>query len=181
MPTALNESLNLCCLATHLQSFDKRLIQSAYRDCFRLISYTAISLGWGWSAYPHTFDGANRILCNNIHHHMQLLGDGGAIYTLGAQGGLPFSHIQNASVVLPPSVRAISLSLSCARTLSKSALCVSRRGFSIRRRHTVVAFLHRCARALVYVSLSCRCKRATGSTMLGTAAPPRQIMPALGR
>eukprot|EP01051_Picozoa_sp_SAG22_P006578 SAG22_NODE_435_length_10524_cov_8.503789_6_plen_823_part_00 len=69
------------------------------------LPYTAISLGWGWSAYPHTFDGGNRILSNNIHHHMQILGDGGAIYTLGTQGGLPFSHIPNTSAVLPPSVR----------------------------------------------------------------------------
>ena len=27
---------------------------------------------------------------NHIHHHMQVLGDGGAVYTLGAQGNLPF-------------------------------------------------------------------------------------------
>jgi hypothetical protein len=59
------------------------------------LPYTAISVGWGWSGYPHTFDGGNRILSNNIHHHMQVLGDGGAIYTLGAQGNLPFSHIPN--------------------------------------------------------------------------------------
>ena len=37
------------------------------------LPYTAISLGWGWSAYPHTFDGGNRILSNNIHHHVRKL------------------------------------------------------------------------------------------------------------
>jgi hypothetical protein len=39
------------------------------------VPYTAVSLGWGWASYPHSFDGANNISGNHIHHHMQLLGD----------------------------------------------------------------------------------------------------------
>jgi hypothetical protein len=63
--------------------------------------------GWGWSGYPHTFDGANRIVSNNIHHHMQVLGDGGAIYTLGTQGNMPFlNSSSNTSVILAPSMQA---------------------------------------------------------------------------
>ena len=44
------------------------------------IPYTAISLGWGWDSFPYTYAGDNHIIGNNIHRHMQLLGDGGAIY-----------------------------------------------------------------------------------------------------
>ena len=71
------------------------------------VPYTAISLGWGWSGYPHTFDGANSIVANNIHHHMQVLGDGGAIYTLGTQGNMPFLNAStNTSAILSPSMQA---------------------------------------------------------------------------
>ena len=40
------------------------------------VPYTAISLGWGWSRYPHTYDGLNSVSYNHIHDHMQTLGDG---------------------------------------------------------------------------------------------------------
>jgi hypothetical protein len=91
------------------------------------VPYTGISLGWGWTRHPHTYDGENTIVGNHIHHHMQLLGDGGAIYTLGAQGNLPFGTdctrvedccsrdpqgkchslpaIENTSALLPPSIQ----------------------------------------------------------------------------
>ena len=70
------------------------------------VPYSGISVGWGWSAFPHTYDGLNTVTNNHIHHHMQVLGDGGAIYTLGAQGNLPFlNRSSNTSVILPPSVQ----------------------------------------------------------------------------
>ena len=71
------------------------------------IPYTAVSLGWGWDTFPFTYDGDNHIVGNNIHHHMLLLGDGGAIYTLGPQGNMPFmqSHFKNRSAILPPSTQ----------------------------------------------------------------------------
>ena len=50
-------------------------------------SYSAVSLGWGW----HTILGntsyarANRVIFNDIRDSMQLLFDGGSLYTLGSQ------------------------------------------------------------------------------------------------
>lgn len=46
-----------------------------------LAAYSGISLGWGWSRFPYTYGGLNNIVGNHIHHHMQVLGDGGAICT----------------------------------------------------------------------------------------------------
>lgn len=60
------------------------------------------------NADPFTYDGANSISYNHIHDHMLVLGDGGAIYTLGAQGNLPFempSKYKNVSAILPPSMQ----------------------------------------------------------------------------
>jgi hypothetical protein len=67
------------------------------------LPYTGISIGWGWGEedagggnpacfMPFKYDTAtpaknNRIEFNNIHHVMQKLADGGAIYTLGNQPG----------------------------------------------------------------------------------------------
>jgi hypothetical protein len=39
------------------------------------VPYSAVSIGWGWASYPHSFGGANNISGNHIHSHMQLLGD----------------------------------------------------------------------------------------------------------
>jgi len=50
------------------------------------LPYTGISVGWQWNPLP-TSSGNNRILNNHIHHAMQVLGDGGGIYTLGFQPG----------------------------------------------------------------------------------------------
>jgi hypothetical protein len=44
------------------------------------LSYTAISLGWGWSRHPVTYAGNNQVLNNLIYNHMQFLVDGGGIY-----------------------------------------------------------------------------------------------------
>ncbi len=48
--------------------------------------YTGISVGWQWNPAPTSSQG-NRIINNQIHHVMQVLGDGGGIYTLGFQPG----------------------------------------------------------------------------------------------
>ena len=58
--------------------------------------YTGISLGWVWNDSP-TAARENMILNCHLHHHMQILSDGGAIYTLGRQPGsrLAFNRIHD--------------------------------------------------------------------------------------
>ncbi len=64
------------------------------------VPYTAISFGWGWgsedvSVGPYrptpwkepSVSMRNKIMYNHIHHCMQVLCDGGAIYTLGCMTG----------------------------------------------------------------------------------------------
>ena len=48
------------------------------------LPYTGISLGWGWgtASYAHK----NLISANHIHDLMQVLADGGGVYTLSPQG-----------------------------------------------------------------------------------------------
>lgn len=48
------------------------------------LPYTAISIGWGWNRAPNVM-ADNRILYNRIDKVMQVLVDGGAIYTLAPQ------------------------------------------------------------------------------------------------
>jgi hypothetical protein len=48
--------------------------------------YTGVSLGWMWNPQP-TPAGNNVVSQNHIHHVMQVLSDGGGIYTLGRQPG----------------------------------------------------------------------------------------------
>ena len=50
------------------------------------LPYTGISVGWMWNTTP-TACQKNRIEDNHIHHVMQVLSDGGGIYTLGRQPG----------------------------------------------------------------------------------------------
>lgn len=65
------------------------------------LTYTGISVGWMWNDTP-TPCGGNQILGNHIHHVMQLLSDGGGIYTLGRQPGtvLAGNHIHDIPVNL---------------------------------------------------------------------------------
>lgn len=49
------------------------------------VPYTGISVGWGWGSVDLTRDSVIR--ANHVHHAMQLLDDGAAIYTLGPQPG----------------------------------------------------------------------------------------------
>lgn len=55
----------------------------SHNELFNL-PYTAISVGWGWG--ENSYAENNQISYNHIHHHMQMLVDGGAVYTLSAQG-----------------------------------------------------------------------------------------------
>jgi len=48
--------------------------------------YTGVSVGWQWNTSPTPCRG-NVIEDNHIHHVMQVLSDGGGIYTLGRQPG----------------------------------------------------------------------------------------------
>lgn len=48
--------------------------------------YSGIAVGWNWSRTP-TSCGGNVIEGNHVHHIMQLVQDGGGIYTLGHQPG----------------------------------------------------------------------------------------------
>ncbi len=48
--------------------------------------YTGISLGWIWNPTPSPA-GGHLVRQNHIHHVMQVLSDGGGIYTLGRQPG----------------------------------------------------------------------------------------------
>jgi len=48
--------------------------------------YTGVSIGWQWNPEP-TPCKANIVGNNHIHHVMQVLSDGGGIYTLGLQPG----------------------------------------------------------------------------------------------
>lgn len=50
------------------------------------LPYTGVSVGWQWNPEP-TGCRDNLVSGNHIHHVMQLLSDGGGIYTLGRQPG----------------------------------------------------------------------------------------------
>lgn len=66
------------------------------RNTVEQLPYTGISVGWMWNPTP-TPCGGNLIEGNHIHHVMQLLSDGGGIYTLGRQPGtiLRDNHIHH--------------------------------------------------------------------------------------
>jgi len=65
-------------------AFNRRLeiADNSIEDC----PYTGISLGWMWNDRP-TPAGENHVHDNQIRHVMQVLSDGGGIYTLGRQPG----------------------------------------------------------------------------------------------
>jgi hypothetical protein len=52
--------------------------------------YTGVSLGWMWNP-SETPAAQNLVADNHIHHVMQILSDGGGIYTLGRQPGTRLS------------------------------------------------------------------------------------------
>ena len=55
------------------------------------LPYTGVSIGWGWGKKAPVVKG-NRVTQNHIHHVMQVLMDGGAVYCLGYQ---PLTSIDN--------------------------------------------------------------------------------------
>ncbi len=55
------------------------------------ISYTGISLGWGWTRTPNCMHD-NRVYGNKIHHYAKHMYDTAGIYTLGAQQGTVISN-----------------------------------------------------------------------------------------
>ncbi len=55
------------------------------------LPYTGVSLGWMWNPTP-TPAGQHLVARNHIHHVMQILSDGGGIYTLGRQPGTRLSE-----------------------------------------------------------------------------------------
>lgn len=57
-----------------------RIEDCTITDC----PYTGISLGWQWNASPLPV-GGNRVIGNKIQRVMQVLSDGGGVYTLGRQ------------------------------------------------------------------------------------------------
>lgn len=63
------------------------------------LPYTGVSVGWRWNPKPSPC-GGHRIEENHIHHVMQVLSDGGGIYTLGRQPGtvLAHNHIHHVAV-----------------------------------------------------------------------------------
>jgi len=55
------------------------------------LPYTGVSIGWRWNPDP-TPAQDNHIRHNHIHHVMQILSDGGGIYSLGRQPGSTLAH-----------------------------------------------------------------------------------------
>ena len=60
-------------------------------NLIRYHPYTGVSLGWSWNS-SHTSAGGNIVAHNHIHHVMEILSDGGGIYTLGRQ---PDSYLRD--------------------------------------------------------------------------------------
>ena len=63
-------------------SGNNNVVRNEVRD----LPYTGISVGWMWNPTPTPCAG-NEVKDNHIHHVMQILSDGGGIYTLGRQPG----------------------------------------------------------------------------------------------
>jgi hypothetical protein len=63
-----------------------QIVDNELRD----LPYTGVSLGWIWNPTP-TPCGGHLVHDNHIHHVMQVLSDGGGIYTLGRQPGTVLS------------------------------------------------------------------------------------------
>jgi hypothetical protein len=69
-------------------------VSAAYPDGLRIVNnefwqlpYSAIHIGWGWEIFERNATRNNVIAYNYIHEVMQVLHDGGAIYTVGRSFG----------------------------------------------------------------------------------------------
>lgn len=67
----------------------------------RDLPYTGISVGWGWTLNPTTLHD-NAIRFNHVHQVMNLLDDGGGIYTMSRQPGTRISENYIHDVVRSP-------------------------------------------------------------------------------
>ena len=56
------------------------------------VSYSAISLGWGWEAIDSAETGNNTVSYNKLTNYNQMCFDGAAVYTLGDQPGTKISN-----------------------------------------------------------------------------------------
>jgi hypothetical protein len=65
------------------------------------ISYTGISLGWGWTRTVNAMRN-NRVYANHIHHYAKHLYDVAAVYTLSAQPGTIISENYIDSIYVAP-------------------------------------------------------------------------------
>lgn len=65
------------------------------------VSYSGISMGWGWNAAPNPIRN-NRVTANLIHHYGRHNYDCGGIYTLGAQPGSLISENYIDSICKAP-------------------------------------------------------------------------------
>ena len=96
---------------THEQARDTHLVHNEIKD----LPYTGISIGWGWGRtmeimWPRMpWDAGNEVSYNNIHDVMKMLGDGGAIYTLGPQGNRPYPKGPSGKVYPPNPVAPLLL------------------------------------------------------------------------
>ncbi|ANE49726.1 hypothetical protein [Flavisolibacter tropicus] len=51
------------------------------------VPYSGIHVGWGWDRFPNTIHQRTNIQYNYVHDVMEVLRDGGAIYTMGPTNG----------------------------------------------------------------------------------------------
>lgn len=65
------------------------------------VSYTGISLGWGWTRTVNAMRN-NRVHANHIHHYAKHLYDVAAVYTLSAQPGTVISENYIDSIYVAP-------------------------------------------------------------------------------
>jgi hypothetical protein len=67
------------------------------------VSYTAISLGWGWTRTLNAMRN-NRVHANHLHHYATRMCDTAGVYTLSAQPGTVVSENVIHSVTMSPNV-----------------------------------------------------------------------------
>lgn len=114
----------------------------------RNLPYTGISVGWIWNPTA-TPCKKNLVEHNHIHHVMQILSDGGGIYTLGFQPGTVVrgNHIHDVSInlgraesngmFLDEGTTAIIIEKNVVYNVARSALRFHRAGENIVRNNVL--------------------------------------------